>query len=423
MSATSSRQKLAKGTKAFVSFVCFCLAVGCSKRETDSSNRALLQSSIFSHVEIIGSRGTGPGQFNKPRSLALDANDNLFVVDITGRVQKFSPDGKFLLSWQMPQTDLGKPKGMCRDRDGNIVVVEPHYQRVNHFTPDGKLVAQWGVKGTNIGEFTMPRSAAVDSRGNVIVCEYTLVDRVQKFSAHGERVLAAWGTPGLGPGEFNRAEGVCVDATDRIYVADSCNHRIQIFSPEGRFLRAYGKPGEHTNEFSYPYDICVDEQGRQYVCEFGNSRLQIFDSQDRPIEIIGQAGAAPGEFNNPWSIALDAKGNLYVADSKNDRVQKLIRRSPKSKAQGPRSQAGELARVSIQSRVHSPQPEGEGKSPASSFIPGALAFFERRRTVSLSLRERAGVREDDGNAFSVHAVLFSRFATLDIGHWTLGHRR
>jgi len=302
------------------------LMVGCGKQVREHSNHSPLHSSIFSHVEIIGSRGTGPGEFNKPRSLTLDTNDNLFVVDMTGRVQKFSPDGKFLLSWQMPQTDLGKPKGMCRDRQGNILVLEPHYQRVNHFTPDGKLVTQWGVQGTNAGELTLPRAVAVDTKNNVIVSEYTIVDRVQKFSANGQRCLTTWGTPGLANGEFNRAEGVCVDTSDRIYVADSCNHRIQIFSPDGKFLRAYGQAGESAGEMSYPYDIAVDEQARQYVCEFGNSRIQVFDAHDHPLEIIGHAGGAAGEFANPWSIALDSKGNLYVADSQNHRVQKLIRK-------------------------------------------------------------------------------------------------
>jgi DNA-binding beta-propeller fold protein YncE len=310
----------------FAAFVAVAVLAGCGKRNATSSTGTRLPGSIFSHVEIIGSRGTGAGQFNKPRSLALDTNDNLFVVDMTGRVQKFSPDGKFLLSWQMPQTDLGKPKGMCRDRDGNIVVLEPHYQRVNHFTPDGKLVAQWGVKGTNSGELTLPRAIAVDTKNSVIVSEYTLVDRVQKFSPQGKQWLSAWGTPGLAPGQFNRAEGICVDSADRIYVADSCNHRIQVFSTAGKFLRTFGKAGEHSGEMSYPYDICVDERGRQYVCEFGNSRIQVFGADNQPSEIIGHAGGEPGEFANPWSIALDSKGNLYVADSQNHRVQKLIRK-------------------------------------------------------------------------------------------------
>ena len=93
---------------------------------------------------------------------------------------------------------------------------------------------------------------------------------MQKFTADGRKCLGGWGRLGDGAGEFSRAEGLAIDAQDRIYVADSCNHRIQIFSADGKFLRAYGKAGSGAGEFSYPYDIQVDAAGRQYVCEFGN---------------------------------------------------------------------------------------------------------------------------------------------------------
>jgi ABC-type Fe3+ transport system permease subunit/sugar lactone lactonase YvrE len=319
-------------TRAALLISAASIFAGC---KLSSSSDTELNSRFFSRVQIIGSRGVGVGQLNKPRSVAIDGQDNLFVVDMTGRVQKFSPNGLFLLSWQMPQTDLGKPKGMGRDRNGNIIVVEPHYQRVNHFTPHGKLVTQWGQKGTNVGQFTLPRAVAVNSHREIYISEYGPMERVQCFgllsnpdgpaSAH---VLNAFGHSGNGPGEFNRPEGLCVDAQDRLYVADSCNHRIQIFSREGKLLRTYGKAGSGPGELSYPYDICVDNAGRQYVCEFGNSRIQIFDANDRSIEIIGGPGAEPGRFGNPWGVALDSAGNLYVADSQNHRVQKLIRKQP-----------------------------------------------------------------------------------------------
>jgi ABC-type Fe3+ transport system permease subunit/DNA-binding beta-propeller fold protein YncE len=302
---------------------------GCTPGAGSNSRDIPLQSRTFSRAVIIGTRGVGAGELNKPRSVAVDRLDNVYAVDMTGRVQKFSPAGQFQLLWQMPQTDLGKPKGMCRDRDGNIVVLEPHYQRVNHFSTDGHLVAQWGHSGTNAGELKLPRAVAVNSRGEMFVSEYGPTERIQKFSppAQGSKLLLGFGKPGSGPGEFNRAEGLFVDAQDRLYVADSCNHRIQVFSNDGQFIRAYGKPGTGPGELSYPYDICVDASGRQYVCEFGNSRIQVFDASDKPIEIIGGPGAAPGQFSNPWGVALDSAGNLYVADALNHRVQKLVRRS------------------------------------------------------------------------------------------------
>jgi ABC-type Fe3+ transport system permease subunit/sugar lactone lactonase YvrE len=309
---------------------CFCTwlaLVGCSN--SDDSHRDI-NSKYFSEVRIIGSRGGGLGQFNKPRSVAVDTNDNLFVVDMTGRVQKFSSEGVFLKSYQMPETEKGKPKGMCHDRNGNIVLIEPHYCRVNVFSPDLKLLSQWGIRGTNFGELAFPRGVAVNSRNEYFICEYSLVERVQWFKADGQKCLGTFGKPGDGPGDMNRVEGLCLDSKDYIYAADSCNSRIEIFAPNGRFLRSYGKPGNKLGELSYPWDVRVESDGLQFVCEYGNSRIQIFNAADEPVEILGKAGGAPGEFSNPWGICLDSKGNLYVADGMNHRVQKFIRKQPRS---------------------------------------------------------------------------------------------
>jgi len=314
-----------------VAFAGLLLLTSCTGRATAGGES--LPSEIFNRVEVIGTRGVGVGQLNKPRSVTVDLADNLYVVDMTGRVQKFSPQGEFLLSWQMPQTDLGKPKGMGRDRAGRIIVVEPHYSRVNLFGTNGQLIAQWGQRGTNAGQLSLPRAVAVNSFGEFFVSEYQEAERVQKFifdagvepGKAAPRFLGGFGKAGTGLGEFNRPEGLSCDAQDRVYVADSCNHRIQVFARDGTFIRAYGKAGQGLGELSYPYDICVDAAGRQYVCEFGNSRIQVFDARDRPIEIIGGPGAGPGRFSNPWGVALDSAGNLYVADSQNHRVQKLLR--------------------------------------------------------------------------------------------------
>src|SRR5207245_8057998 len=99
------------------------LLVGCSPAKP--LNEAPVESKFFSWVKVIGMRGAGPGEFSKPRSVAVDAQDNLYAVDMTGRVQKFSPEGTFMSFWQMPQPDKGKPKGLCRDEEGNAVVREP----------------------------------------------------------------------------------------------------------------------------------------------------------------------------------------------------------------------------------------------------------------------------------------------------------
>ncbi len=322
---------------------------GCSPSGGDT----VLHSRLFSRVEIIGTRGTGVGQFNKPRSVVVDRQGNLYVVDMTARVQKFSPTGAFLLSWQMYQTDLGKPKGMCLDAQGNVVVLEPHYSRINDFSLDGKLLRQWGKRGTNRGQFAFPRSVALNSHGEMYVSEYGVREIVQRFSPDYSQVLSLFGGGGAGPGQFNRAEGLGIDKEDRVYVADSCNHRIQVFSRQGQWLRSYGRPGVGKGELSYPYDVRVDAAGYQFVCEFGNSRIQVFDTHDQPVEILGGVGGAVGRFSSPYAIALDAAGDLYVADTLNHRVQKFVRRreayaGDASPPRGARLGRGELTVVATE---------------------------------------------------------------------------
>jgi DNA-binding beta-propeller fold protein YncE len=293
-----------------------------------STPKSALTSRFFDHAEVIGSRGAGAGQFNKPRSLAVDTADNVYVVDLTGRIQKFAPDGHYLLGWQMPETTKGKAKGMITDPDGGVIVVEPHYTRVNHFDPTGQVLAQWGNNGTNAGQLAFPRSIAVGAKGDLFISEYSYIERIQHFGPRGTNFIGEWGKPGEGPGEFNRVEGMGVAPNGDVYAADSCNHRIQVFTQDGTFVRQFGHAGNGVGELSYPYDVRIDPAGNVFVCEFGNSRIQVFDPTGKSIEIIGGPGGGPGQFTNPWSICLDSKGNLYVADSQNHRVQKLVRKGP-----------------------------------------------------------------------------------------------
>ncbi|MGV3771635.1 MAG: hypothetical protein ACO1QB_01955, partial [Verrucomicrobiales bacterium] len=304
------------------------LGSGCGSKSFPSHE---LKSQFFSDVEELGVRGTGAGQFNKPRSVIVDKEQNIFVMDITGRMQKFTKNRQYAMAWQMPETDIGKPKGMTIDEEGNVVLVEPHYSRVNHFTSNGQLLYQWGKAGRSPGEFVFPRSIAITTNGDSYLSEYGLAERIQRFSKHGEKFLASIGEPGNGPGQFNRVEGLGLDAQNRLYAADSCNHRIQVFSPDGKLLSIFGKAGSGLGEMSYPYDIRIDKHGYKFVCEFGNSRIQVFGPANEPLEIIGNIGSEPGQFFNPWSIALDDQGNLYVADSGNHRVQIFKRKQFETK--------------------------------------------------------------------------------------------
>ncbi|ETR65214.1 MAG: hypothetical protein OMM_14623 [Candidatus Magnetoglobus multicellularis str. Araruama] len=75
--------------------------------------------------------------------------------------------------------------------------------------------------------------------------------------------------------------------------------------------------------FNQPQDIELDNSGNIYVADTQNHRIQIYDDQKNLIDTIGNGSASsePGELNMPWGIDIDSDGLIYVADYFNDRIQ------------------------------------------------------------------------------------------------------
>lgn len=275
-------------------------------------------------VEVWGRAGTGPGQFVAPRVVRVDATGNVFVVDSTGRVQRFTSGGKFVCQWQMPATERGKPEGLAPSGD-SLWVADTHYHRVTKYDGCGKRLGGWGSYGSASGQFVYPTGIAVLHSGDVVVGEYGGErDRLQCFTPEG-RFRWQVGRYGSKSGQFKRPGGLCVDGDGSLLVADVCNHRIQRFSAAGKFLSAFGKPGHGLGLLDYPYDVAVDGQGRIYVAEYGNHRVQVFSKEGKELGVLGRPGRKPGELCGLWSVAVDSKGFVYIADTGNNRVQKFPR--------------------------------------------------------------------------------------------------
>lgn len=273
---------------------------------------------------IWGRVGLSDGRFQKPRALAIDKQDQIYVVDMTGRVQCFTAEGEFLRKWTTPKQDNGRPTGLGVDRQGRIMVADTHYFRVLFYSPDGELVDTiGGTMGQGPGEFGFVTDAVQDSRGNYYISEYGQYDRVQKFTAEGEYLLTI-GRHGSAPSEFVRPQALEIDEQDRLWVADSCNHRIQIFSPDGELVQMWGEHGSEPGQLSYPYGIVLDGKGHVYLCEYGNHRVQKFTAEGKSLGCWGEAGRREGQLFNPWSLVIDSQGRVHVLDTNNHRLQRIF---------------------------------------------------------------------------------------------------
>lgn len=276
--------------------------------------------------KVWGKLGIGNGQFSKPRAIAIDSRDQLYIVDMTARIQVFDTEGQYLRGWQTPDHANGRPTGLSVTPDGKLLVADTHYHRVLTYTLTGDLVngaTLGGTLGPRPGEFGFVTDAVRDQDGNCFVGEYGEYDRVQKFSPAGE-FIREWGGHGSDPGQFLRPQHLEFDTDGHLWVADACNHRIQVFDSGGKQVAMWGKQGTAPGQLQYPYSLAFDGQGHVLVCEFGNHRVQKFTLDGKSVACWGSEGRRPGQLFNPWAIVIDSQGRTHVLDSNNHRVQRII---------------------------------------------------------------------------------------------------
>lgn len=274
--------------------------------------------------KVWGRRGISEGRLQKPRAMAIDADDQLYIVDMTARIQVFNRDGNYLRGWQTPVHVAGRPTGLSFDRRGRLLVADTHYYRVLVYSREGELLETFGgVHGQSPGEFGLVTDVAEDSLGNFYVSEYGDYDRIQKFSPDGNFLLE-WGGHGSEPGQFMRPQNIEIDERDRVWVADACNHRIQLFDADGKLLESWGEEGSEPGQLYYPYDLLLDDAGHVYVSEWGNNRVQKFNRSGESLGCWGRRGREPGELDHPWALVRDSQGRIHVLDTQNHRVQRIV---------------------------------------------------------------------------------------------------
>jgi phosphohistidine swiveling domain-containing protein len=102
------------------------------------------------------------------------------------------------------------------------------------------------------------------------------------------------------------------------------------YSQEFANISTWSEFGTEETSLSSPEGIAVDSSsGNVYVADTVNSRIQVFSSNGTFISILGRDGGASGTLRSPQGIAVDSSsGNVYVADTANNRISVFSSRSP-----------------------------------------------------------------------------------------------
>jgi len=275
--------------------------------DTPPPNLSSLPEGVTNMFE--GGRGTGKGQFDSPTGIAVDAKGNILVADTNnGRIEKFSPTGtflRFLGTDRIGHGQLEEPNAIAIDHAGNIYVAEVgSNHRVQKLAPDGTFIAEW--KGPDVG-FYGPRRIAIGSDDAIYVVDQGRA-RIVKFSPDGQ-VVTVWGGKGNGDGQFDDHTSVALDLrTNKVYVADPRNKRIQVFDSNGRFLTKWVIP-----EWGQPAgfeDLAIDsDRNRLYASSANMDAVLVFDLNGTKLGSLKPK--APDRLEGPSALAL-ANRKLYV---------------------------------------------------------------------------------------------------------------
>ena len=153
------------------------LPVGCA----DSDSPQLVPRQV-TRKSIPSAGSTIPA----PRAVTTSPDNTLYLLDNAGRVLVFDRDGNSLRQWNMPESDVGNPEGICVLSDGNIAVADTHYHRVVVFDDVGQVQRMIGQEGQGDGDFFWPVAVIEDDRGHRFVSAYGGATRVQKCVRAGE---------------------------------------------------------------------------------------------------------------------------------------------------------------------------------------------------------------------------------------------
>ncbi len=310
--------------------------------------------------------------------LALDLRGNIYaLLPGSGKIEKLTFDGKKTgeISCKAGGKDqIQKSSHLQVDSWGNIYLSQPKEERIVKIDPSGNVLISFGSQGNGRGQFAGIGPVAVDATGRVYVVDrgnariqvfkltnpfksqlsktissqlfldfesmldaqegisdlfslpgkglFSISNKNNRMSVYNgpELTLA---TPGAGAGQFSGPTAVYVTLDNRIYIADTENHRVQIFNHDGSLYYEFGKNGNKPGQFSSPQGIVVNSKGMIYVADTQNNRIEVFNQDGIYLSMIGQEDPNSDEktmddcqkLTLPKVLAIDTKDRIYVVDA------------------------------------------------------------------------------------------------------------
>ena len=251
-----------------------------------------------------------------PSAVTTDSNHRVFVAD---------PDAKAVHVFDFTHSKYGllkrsggpplTPISLAVDGQDNLYVIDRSSTTVLIYDSAGKFSGYLGKVGEGESYFETPAGITIDRTTGRIYVSDTLRHMVIIMGNRG-RVIGKIGKRGGGdePGEF-RLPGQVAVGSGELFVLDAGNSRIQIFDTAGHFRRAFNLPYADNRT-----GLTVDNQGNIYVSDPDLNQIQVFSHEGKWLYTFDPTTIEGANFSHPLAMWVDAGYCLYVVDSQSHRV-------------------------------------------------------------------------------------------------------
>ena len=240
------------------------------------------------------------GYQDKAHGMAVDAGDNVWIVDTNGAtVMKLSPEGKHLLTIgeRGRRGDWDEARGLRRLWQPVMIA----------FAPNGDIFIAQGHANES------PNDAGSDDPQNNIGAA-----RVLHLDKDG-RFINQWYGNSVGQGKFDSVHGLAIDPTNGdVWIGDREQYRIVVYNSGGQFLRT-------MQMRNLVCALQFDAQGNPWMASGQDGQFLKLNRQGKVVGAIGNGmGIGRGEFIEASYWVFDAQNNLYAGDTSVGRVTKMV---------------------------------------------------------------------------------------------------
>lgn len=265
------------------------------------------------------SEGATASQLNKPGSIALDAQGNLYIADI--------------LNYRVRKVNLNT---------GNITTVAGN--GTSGFSGDDGLAVD--------AQISVPGGIAVNASGTLLYIADKNNHCIRKVDLVSGIITTFAGTNTAGysgdgllatSSKLDNPIAVALDATGNLYIADRNNHRVRLVNASTNVLIDIAGTGvagfsgdgglASVAQIDFPVGVAVDQQSNLYIADANNSRIRKVNLSSGNISTVAGNGsigfsgdgglATDAALHRARQVAVDAQGNLYITDLDNQRIRKV----------------------------------------------------------------------------------------------------